>query len=192
MGRWLYVLYWSECLFRGTFSLWLLTYLHCVYLALWTRKVFVWKFYAPYKNIKIKNKNSLTPLFEATPWHQYNKRQLTRKPRTALGTGTTISPARETIVKYQSPMISVDGAKLSGLSAVLNRINRRRCQYLIPPLTSALHTAGVQWMLLWTLVCWDTPQGIPDRLLISPVTLWRRACGMHTNRLSSGSTRCLV
>ena len=110
MGRWLYVLYWSECLFRGTFSLWLLTYLHCVYLALWTRKVFVWKFYAPYKNIKIKNKNSLTPLFEATPWHQYNKRQLTRKPRTALGTGTTISPARETIVKYQSPMISVDGA----------------------------------------------------------------------------------
>ena len=143
------------------------------------------------KNLKIIH--SLIPLFEATPMTpQYNKRQLTRKPRTALGAGTTISPARETLVKYQSPMISTDGAKLSGLSALLNRIKRRRCQYLITPLTSVLHTAGAHWMLLWTLVCWDTPQGIPDRLLISPVTLWRRACGMHTNRLSSGSTRCLV
>ena len=41
------VLYWYECLF-GSFGLWELTCMLCVYPALWTRKVLCGSFYAPH------------------------------------------------------------------------------------------------------------------------------------------------
>ena len=44
-----WVLYWCECL--DIISLWELTCMHCMCLALWTGKVFCGSFYAPYVNV---------------------------------------------------------------------------------------------------------------------------------------------